>query len=229
MPLPVAFANLTNPTLPQLDQNFVALGALVPIPCTVSGTNTITMTPAANTPTITALAPYTQFSGVVNVSNTGATNIIAAGFNGPTGLPAYNDTPGGPVALAGGEMIAGNAFTAMYDPALNGGAGGFHVYTNTFVFGSSAINSIFSRSGSITFSVVAAQGNQVQNFSLTGCAPGDIVALGLPAAVGTVSQLTFTSFVAANGSVSVVAVNSGSVSITPPSGLYRVAAIRILP
>jgi hypothetical protein len=226
MPLPVTFANLTNPTLPELDQNFAALGALVPIPCTVSGTNTITMTPAANTPTITALAPYTQFSGVVNVSNTGATTINAAGLGA---LSAYKDTPGGPVALAGGEMIAGNAFTAMYDPALNGGAGGFHVYTNTFVFGSSAINSIFSRSGSITFSVVAAQANQTQNFSLTGCAPGDIVVLGLPAAVGTVAQLTFTSFVAANGSVSVVAVNSGSVSVTPPSGLYRVAAIRILP
>ena len=49
--------NLTNP-LVALDNNFTTFGALVPIPCTVAGTNTLTLTQNSAglvpTPTISA-------------------------------------------------------------------------------------------------------------------------------------------------------------------------------
>ena len=43
MSLPTTFAALTTATGQQLDNNFSALGALTPIPCSVSGTNAITI------------------------------------------------------------------------------------------------------------------------------------------------------------------------------------------
>jgi hypothetical protein len=56
MALPTAFSNNTAPTGPELDGNFAAVGALTVIPCTVAGTNTLVLTPNANTPTINAYA-----------------------------------------------------------------------------------------------------------------------------------------------------------------------------
>ena len=122
------FDNLPNPTGPELDNNFLAYAVFGNIPCTVAGTNSITMTQKANTPALAQLTNYIQFSGVFAVTNTGPLTIVAGGFGV---LNAYKDTPGGPVAFTGGECIAGNAFTARYDSALNASAGGYHVSTNT--------------------------------------------------------------------------------------------------
>lgn len=140
MALPNVFAAVTSATGAQLDANFNALGVLVPIPCTVSGTNTVTMTPATtNTPTVLAYSNYRLFSGVVATSNTGAVTIQVGSL---TALTAYKDSPGGPVALAGGELRAGNAFTAEYDSALNSGAGGFHIWSNTSFAGGTISGSL---------------------------------------------------------------------------------------
>lgn len=122
------FANLTTPTTPELDNNFLAYAVFTTIPCTVAGTNSLTMTQTANTPALSQLTNYIQFSGVFAVANTGALTIVAGGFGA---LPGYKDSPSGPVAFSGGECIAGNAFTARYDLALNAGGGGYHVSTNT--------------------------------------------------------------------------------------------------
>ena len=132
MALPQTFASKTEATGAQLDENFAALGALVPIPCLASGDNTVTITPLANTPTVAAYSNYMQFTG-----------ISAAGNNGPaTGkvgslasLPIYKFSPAGPVLLSGGEMVANVAFTWMYDSALNGGNGGFHLMDAAAVTG----------------------------------------------------------------------------------------------
>ena len=59
--------NLTNP-LQALDNNFTTFGALVQIPCSVAGTNTLTLTQNAAglvpTPTISAYTTDMLFSGI---------------------------------------------------------------------------------------------------------------------------------------------------------------------
>lgn len=124
------FANNASPTGPQLDGNFQSYTPLTIIPCVVSGSNSITLTPSSGsagaTPSITAYQNYMQFSGVVAISNTAATQMRVGSL---ALLNAYKDTALGPVQLSGAELIAGCAFTALYDSALNSGAGGFHVTT----------------------------------------------------------------------------------------------------
>jgi hypothetical protein len=122
------FANLTAPTTPELDNNFLAYAVFGNIPCAVTGTNSLVMVQDANTPALTQLTNYLQFSGVFADNNTGPLTIVAGGFGV---LPGYKDTPSGPAAFSGGECITGNAFTARYDSALNTGSGGYHVTTNT--------------------------------------------------------------------------------------------------
>lgn len=125
MSLPVTFGPLSAATMAQLDQNFAAVGALGVIPCTVSGTNTLTFTPAANTPTISAYADFLRITGVITVSNSGA---VTARVGALASLNVYVDTLTGPVALsAASTLIANNAVTLSYDSALNGGAGGWHL------------------------------------------------------------------------------------------------------
>ena len=124
MPLPVTFAALTSAVMADLDENFSALGALTPIPCTVAGTNSLTFTPATNTPTIAAYQNYMPFSGIAANSNTGATT---AAIGGLAALSIYKDTASGPAVLAGGEIVAGNVIYLLYDSALASGVGGFHL------------------------------------------------------------------------------------------------------
>lgn len=124
MALPNLFFNVTQATGAQLDANFAALGALTPIPCTVSGTNTLVLTTAANTPSVTAYSNYMQFTAVAGNTNTGA----ATGKVGSLAqLPIYKNSVGGPIALTGGEIVANVPFILLYDSALGGGTGGFHL------------------------------------------------------------------------------------------------------
>lgn len=125
MALPYIFAGLTNPQLVYLDDNFNAVGYNTTIPCSVSGTNALVMTPDANAPTITTLQNYMRFSGIVAVTNTGAVTVNVSGLGA---LNAYKDTSAsGPSALVAGDLYVGNSFVAIYDDALNAGAGGFHI------------------------------------------------------------------------------------------------------
>ena len=124
MGLPVTFGTETAATGGQLDQNFAAVGALGTIPCVITGTNGLTLTPAANTPTISAYSNYLRFSGVIAVTSTGTVTASVA----PLGiLPVYLDTASGPVVAGSGSLVAGNAVQFVYDSALNGGSGGLHV------------------------------------------------------------------------------------------------------
>ena len=148
MALPHTFAAVTSATGAQLDADFNAVGKLGAIPCAVSGTNTITMTPTAGiTPTISALSNYLRFSGIVTTTNTGAVTITISGL---TPLSAYKDSPSGPAVLSGGELIAGNAFTAVYDSTLNAGTGGFHVYTSTAFAGGTITGNLVASGATIS-------------------------------------------------------------------------------
>ena len=124
MTLPNSFSTVTQAQGSWLDENFAALGAITPIPCTVTGTNTLTLTPLANAPSITAYSALQLYCCVAAHTNTGATT---AGVGSLAGLSVYKDTSAGPAALAGGEIVIGNFVALAYDAALNAGAGGFHL------------------------------------------------------------------------------------------------------
>lgn len=124
MPLPVTFASLSTATGAQLDSNFAALGALTPVPCSLAGSNSLTLTPLANTPTIPAYANYGTFVAVAALANT--TGVTAA-VGSLGALTVYKDTPSGPIALSGGEIAPGNVLCFVYDSTLGSGSGGFHL------------------------------------------------------------------------------------------------------
>lgn len=122
------FLAVTSATGGQLDTDLNAAGLLGTIPCAVTGTNALTMTPYT-TPTIGTppfvLQAQVRVSGIVAVTNTGA---VTANVGGLGALNVYADDVGGPTALTGGELQAGNYFTLSYDAALNAGAGGWHLH-----------------------------------------------------------------------------------------------------
>lgn len=122
----ITFAGLIEIQTVFWDANFVQLGAQTINPCSVSGTNTLALTAlsAVNQPPIAAYTDYLALSAVAASTNTGATT---AAFASLAALPIYKDSTSGPVALAGGEIVAGNLFILVFDAALNSGAGGFHL------------------------------------------------------------------------------------------------------
>ena len=170
------FANLTAPTGPELDGNFTAFAVFGNIPCTVSGTNALTLVQNANTPTLTQLTSYIRFTGTFAATNNGAMTVQIGSFGV---LPAYQDGPSGPTAFVGGECIIGNMFSAIYDPALNSGNGGYHIGTGTQLAGgtiagnlalSSGVLSVLGGSLGASLSSTLLTGNSltVSAFLLTG-------------------------------------------------------------
>jgi len=111
-------------TTPQLDANFSILSPLINIPCTVSGTNALTLTSNANASTMVAYQNYMNLDGVAAATNSGS---VTANLNGFGAVNVYKDTPQGPQLLTGGEIIQNCQFALIYDQALNSNAGGFHL------------------------------------------------------------------------------------------------------
>lgn len=159
MPLPTLFASLTSATGAMLDGNFAALGAISPIPCAVSGTNALTLTPALAAPTVVAYANYGLFSGVA-VANSSTSVTAQVGVMAP--LAVFKDTAAGPAALTGGEIRAGNVVGLLYDSSLAAGAGGFHLTslptTGIAATGSPVAGNIAQWTGPATLGVVATTG-----------------------------------------------------------------------
>lgn len=125
MTLPNTFANLTTAQMAYLDQNFAAVGALTTIACAVVGTDALVMTPRASAPTVPGYANNMLFSGIAAATNANPMHAAVAGL---ASLPIYLDTVQGPVPTPAGTVVAGNAFTLMYDSTLASGAGGFHIF-----------------------------------------------------------------------------------------------------
>jgi hypothetical protein len=124
MPLPINFATLTSPqNLSDFDTQFAAVAALGGIPCSASGTNSITLTPFANTPALlsyTDLAP--SFVFVAQANSTAAVQLNVSGL-GLRNAYKWN----GQIGLGNGDLLAGGIYKATPLQALNGGAGGFVV------------------------------------------------------------------------------------------------------
>lgn len=238
MPLPVLFANLSSATGQNLDDDFAALGALVPIPCGVSGTNALTLTPGINTPTIPTLQNYAQFTGIAAGTNTAPVTAVVGAFSP---LNIYQDTPAGPALLAGGEIVAGCAFTLIYDSTLNSGAGGFHLQTGVsvlvgqtvtvaaLVVGSGAtLNRLLSRNVTLTHTVVPSLTTQDQTATLAGLLTTDVVAVVVPATCASLAGLVYSAYVAAAGTVAVRVANVTGASILPPTAqVFKLTAFGI--
>lgn len=125
MALPVTFATLAtgNEALSLFDTQFAAVAALGTIPCAAAGQNAITLTPNANTPTIssyTDLAPSFSFAAAQNSSSAVTINVAGLGARN-----AYKWN--GQTALGSGDLFAGSVYKATFLTALNSGAGGFVV------------------------------------------------------------------------------------------------------
>ncbi len=224
------FASLTNPSLPELDTNFEIVSAQAPIPCTVSGTNSLTFTQIAQQSyTVTAYQQGMQLSGVAVATNNGASN---AQLGSLAGLSIYKDSLAGPVLLAGGEIVNGCAFTLQYDSALSAGAGGWHLFASTANVGNplnpstlqfdsgSTLSRYFTTLASITLAAGAAATAQAVTIGLTGAVPGDNVLIGPPTTHPT--GMALTGFVSATGSIVLTAMNV--VSLASVAAAYRVSA-----
>lgn len=163
------FANLTNPTLPELDGNFTSYTPLTVIPCTVTGTNALVLTPfsgsAAATPAIAAYQNYMLFSGVFSAN--GAAPLTARIGSLPI-LNVYKDSPTGPVATTGTEAVQNNAFTISYDSTLNSGAGGWHLTSSTASFNGGTITQPLVVSGAAISVVGGSLGATLTSTLLTG-------------------------------------------------------------
>jgi hypothetical protein len=211
MPLPTAFTGNVTPTGEELDGDLAALGALTPIPCVAAGTNTITLIPDANTPTVTAYASFTQFTAVAAGTNTGP---VTAQVGSLASLSVYKDTADGPVPLTGGEIVLNTKLWLMYDPALNSGAGGFHLISPVGL-----VTRNLHTTASISITAIPPFSGSTATVLLAGCSIGDIVTLGFPslASIG----LSWQGYVNNAGTITLNVFNLFSLAtVTPNVGVY---------
>lgn len=217
MPLPTLFANLTNPTGPELDTNFSVVGLLGVLPCTVAGTNTLLLTGAATNPTVSAYANYLQFSAIAANTNTGA---VTAQYGLLGALNVYKDGPSGPSTLTGNEIIANDFFELVYDSTLNSSAGGFHLRSSGSSTGTNISPANINCSGIATIGTLDVTGSvtgilSVSSISFNGGAP-------VTRLITASQTVTFTVLVA-NASQDATATVAGvqlgdAVIVTPPAG-----------
>jgi len=248
------FENSATNQLLALDNNFTTVSAQAPIPCVVSGTNTLTLTQSSaglvpSSP-ITAYAQNMLFTSVAAGTNTGP---VTANVSVVGPVNVYKDSPAGPVLLTGNEIINKNAIALLYDAALNSGAGGCHLISSTSITqtaiapssvqinNKSIITELLSGSVSLSFSATPGWSSQDQTFTLTGLPPdiplvGDFMQVCPPslAAIGVGYQGLVTAVGSLNSvssvsTLSVRLINSASASIASNAGIYRWAAKRLVP
>lgn len=118
------FANLSagNQPLSLFDAMFSQIAGLSAIPATAAGTNTIALTGLSNAPTYTAYVRYTMFRFRAAGTSSGAVTI---NYGGIGALNAYKID--GSTQIGANDIINGQEYLAVYDSALNAGAGGFFV------------------------------------------------------------------------------------------------------
>jgi hypothetical protein len=228
------FENNLQNSLVALDNNILTLSAAAPISCNVAGTNTLTLTQngVGEVPSspITAYTTNMSFSGIASGTNTGP---VTAQVGSVGIVSVYKDGAGGPVALTGSEIVLGNAFTLRFDAALNSGAGGFHLISNTAssgtaiaptsvqVNGNSTLTNLLSgNSPTLTFTATPGWLSQDQTFSVTAALASALPAVGdfmlvNPPSLGA-AGVDFRGFVTSAGvlSVSLASASFSNVSVT---------------
>lgn len=234
MALPYQFASVTAATGAQLDATINAAGKLGQIPCAITGTNALALTPTASiTPDITAYSNYMLFAGIAPSTNT---TVTTAAVGALAALNVYKDGATQPGALSGGEIVASCAVILMYDSALNGGIGGFHLVSSGIRPGTTAklaglqfgggatLFSMLTTSSTISFGSLVPQASSQSTIALASCSIGDIVMVAQPsvASVGII----FDGFVQTAGSVVIRAHNLSAATVTPSTGPFRIVTQR---
>lgn len=121
----IPYASKSFPAEELLDETFADVGALGIVPCSVGGTNNaIILTPLTNTPTISALSNYLQFSFVAQSTSTGAVTLQVGSL---AVLPVF--AADGTTQLGSGSIQASDFYVVAYNLALNNGTGGWTVVT----------------------------------------------------------------------------------------------------
>lgn len=226
------FAAATQATGQQLDDNLTLVSNQAPIPCSVSGTNALTLTQKANVYTVTAYTNNMQLSGVAAGSNSGA---VTARLGALAALNVYKDTGSGPVALTGGEIVANNAITLLYDPTLNTGAGGFHLISIAGTTGTalnpatlqlgtgSVLTRYLSATASVSFTVFGANSAQEVAIALPGVLVNDAIQVGPPSMA--LAAVSFLGYVAAAGTVNLRGVNAAGATVSVTPAVFRVTGM----
>lgn len=188
----------------ELDANLQILTYLAPVACSISGTNSLTLTPTNAGAPLTAFQTNMQFTGIVLVTNSGPVVASVVGFPGSQNV--YKDTLSGPVLLVGGELVANCAATFRYDQALNGGMGGFHLQGG----GGASIGTTLSVASLITGALSA---SGVANLTTLNAVAGGVT-LGVASIVtASVSGVLSTASVSFAGGDPLIRLNSSLTSL----------------
>ncbi|HDA7256740.1 TPA: hypothetical protein O5U21_001979 [Staphylococcus aureus] len=117
--------NLTEHGLQVLNQyyNFI-VGMNRITPCNATGTNVITLTPLTASPLIEKYVDYEIYAFVAANSSTGAVTMTVVPRDGTLAtVKAYKTN--GSAQAGNGDISANSLYLAIYNDALDSGAGGF--------------------------------------------------------------------------------------------------------
>lgn len=93
-------------------------------PCNATGTNIVTLTPLAASPLIEKYVDYEVFTFVAANTSSGSVTMTVVPKNGTLAtLKAYKTN--GSAQAGSGDLVAGSLYLAIYNDALDTGAGGF--------------------------------------------------------------------------------------------------------
>lgn len=109
----------------QLDNMFSDVWNAATLPCTVTGTNALTLTPRTNANLPTAYVPNQRVAFTATITSTGS---VTAQIGSLSLLNVYQ--PGGTQAGAG-NIVINTLYELVYDANLNSGAGGWWLVSAT--------------------------------------------------------------------------------------------------
>ena len=116
------YAANTTPQMINLDQTFAAVAALGTVPCTATGTNALTLTPGANTPTISVYVDFLKFTFAAPATSSGLVTVQVGSL---AALKLF--VSGGVAQATAGDLNIGVLYEIAYQSTLDSGAGGFVV------------------------------------------------------------------------------------------------------
>lgn len=191
-----------------LDGNYNDMGQLMgTTQCSATGTNAITLTPAANQPNVSSPLPANMqmFSFVAAANSTGAvTAQVGSGSFVLVFMP-------GAVRQAGqGDITASAPYTVMFLTALNSGSGGFVILSAGL-----PQEQINAQTG-VSYTVLQSDQGKLLTFTNAGA-----IAVTLPQATAAFGAGWWADFKCLSGSV-------GAVTITPTTSTIDGASTLVL-
>lgn len=208
MALPRVFAALTSALMSYLDDDFNAVGALTTLQTTSSGTNAVTLTPAANAPSIAAygLPNPVRFGFQAPSTSTGA---VTLRINALAFLKVF--LPSG-VQANTGDLTANGYYEVVYLASLDTGAGGW------------IIASSLPGTGAAPVSLGSAKGLVVTNNAGTPATKIDITASRIVPVTSTGSPVFLTSF-SATVDLTTTGLNGMDTGARPANGWVYIYAL----